>query len=125
MDIEPTEISSSQNSIRFKVGDIKKLIRIELPCLVKSNETAISTLGGINSLYGRLQTFTDDTKFTFQLPNAIPLKSNIIGGVWSRHGVVVKIRRKKSDKSDVKYIVEGVCLKSVIFNNPADYQVRF
>jgi hypothetical protein len=116
-------MSNTNCSIQINVGDLKELISVELPCFVKSSKTAIEMLGGDAALQSAFDNNTSSCSLQFRFPTKDQTRHNIQGCPIGRQGVLIKIRRKKTDPDNMSVEVLGCVNKTFLFNNPADYQV--
>lgn len=96
---------------------------VELPCLIRNEETALDCIGGVSSANEFLN---HDTSMLFRFPGDNPLRSTLEGSVLTNAKVLFRLKRRKNKKTgqiiSQSTEVLGVIRKTVVFNNPADYQ---
>jgi hypothetical protein len=107
------------------VGDLKEIVSVELPCFVKSSKTALEMLGGDAALQSAFDSNTSSSSLQLRFPTKDQTRHNVQGGPIGRQGILIKIRRKKTDPTNMSVEVLGCVNKSFVFNNPSDYQVCF
>ena len=111
-------------SLNFNVENLPVYYSIELPCFMKNNEQALECVGGLETVQEHL---ARDTNLFFRFPGENPLKPALEGTTKQRPTLLLKLVRKRNKKTNQivsqQAFVVGNIKKTVVFENPADYQV--
>ncbi len=110
-------------NVTFTVGELKRLIGVEIPCFVKSTETSMNMLGGRETLQGVFE--SDAKSMQLRFPSKDQTRANILGHQVAKNGFLLKIRRKKisgSEEFQTEVEILGNVDKAYVFGFPADYQ---
>lgn len=105
------------------------LISVEMPCFVKSQDRALDMIGGSEHVQ-RTLSVDDGAPLECRLPGDNILRPNLVSSLQCKRSVVLKIKRKKVIKNGkvvsstiTSFDIVGLVKKTVVFTNPADFQV--
>jgi len=107
----------------------KELICIELPCIVKSKETALKILGGSDNVKkSYLSESRNASVMQCCFPSDDPLRTPLSGERVNSPGILIRIRRRKDGKqigSNMCSVeILGIVRQRIRFHSPSDFQVE-
>ena len=116
--------SESRNDSSMQViqyGNLRELIRVELPCLMKDEEKAINLLGGMSAINDAAK--DTDNSLQFKISTFNSNGSTVSATTVHKNGILLKLRRRKDDHTQTECSVLGAVPRSYVFNNLCDYKV--
>lgn len=105
------------------IAALPELLAIEMPCIVKDIDTVNDIFGGTEILHNSLR--DNSSTLTARMPGTDIMRRPIIGSRSSCQGILLRVRRKRGDKSNssMETSVVGRVTSTYSFNSPAEYQV--
>lgn len=111
------------SKIVISENSCKKFLLVEVPALIQNEKKAFEFLGSKEIVEKQLN---NQVELHFRFPGENPLRSTLISNKVNKSGLLVKIRRKKSNpEAPLAQEVLGVVTTGKSFETPADYQVKF
>lgn len=125
-------VDGQESSCNISYSNLPEITMIDLPFFASTNESAFSTLGGLEMTTNLVRDGVKNLSLKFPSSNA--LQGSIIGEkISTGGGLLLKIRRKKGgtatdlssapDQENIQIAVLGRVDNAYVFNQPADYQV--
>jgi hypothetical protein len=113
---------AKKGDITVNFDELPVFASVDLPVLVRSEETAISLLGGLEVIQNAIQ--TKATYLELDFPNVDPLRQKLVGQIGKCASIVMKVSRNKRKPNDAtKFEIVGKTTHAYAFSNPVDYQV--
>jgi hypothetical protein len=112
-------------SLQFSADNLPTFHSVELPCFFQNAKQGLECIGGIETAQ---ELVNPNSSFCFRFPGENPTRSHLQGTVKQNPTLLLKIVRRRNKKTgqviSEEATVVGVIKKTVVFDNPADYQVR-